>query len=73
MHHEGDLLALGPAGLNIWRSALAGRPNTSFVLIPDLNHFLIPGSGPSTPAEYDVAGHVDASVIAHVANFVSEA
>jgi hypothetical protein len=35
-----------------------------------MNHLLIDGSGPATPAEYSVAGHVDGQLVADLARWV---
>ncbi len=59
------------SNLGIWRAALAGRPAASFVLFPTLDHLFIAGSGPSTPAQYQVPGHVAASVIQRITSFVA--
>jgi len=52
------------------REALAGRANVAFHLFPELNHLFIAGAGPSRPAEYQVAGHVDEAVIRDIAAWV---
>jgi hypothetical protein len=36
-----------------------------------MNHLLIDGSGPATPAEYSVAGHVDERLVADLATWVA--
>lgn len=40
---------------------------------PALNHLLMAGSGPSRPAEYDVAGHVSEELVADLAAWVLSA
>ncbi len=55
---------------NLWKSALAGNPNVTFHSFPSLNHLFLPGQGPSTPAEYAQASHVDAEVIDQIAGWV---
>ena len=49
--------------LERWKTGLAGRPNVTFRLYPADKHLLFPGSGPSTPAEYEPAQHVDPTVV----------
>lgn len=54
-----------------WQSGLADRPGVTVRLYPDDNHLFFPGSGPSTPAEYDASQHVDPRVVADVAEWVA--
>jgi hypothetical protein len=42
------------------------------MLIPNLNHLMMRGSGPANPAEYDTPGHVDVTLIEAVASFVGK-
>ncbi len=53
-----------------WRAALGSRPGASLKLYPDLNHLFMAGEGKSTPAEYEVAGHVAEQVIADIAGWI---
>lgn len=55
----------------LWRAALAGRTDADFRLYPDLNHLFMTGSGKSTPAEYEVAGHVAAQVVTDMASWIA--
>jgi fermentation-respiration switch protein FrsA (DUF1100 family) len=55
-----------------WREGLAGRPGVRIALYPSDNHLFFPGSGPSTPAEYDVLQHVDRTLVDDVAAWVKE-
>lgn len=50
--------------------ALGKKKNVELRLHETLNHLFVPGEGPSTPAEYDRAGHVDVRVIDDVARFI---
>jgi dienelactone hydrolase len=59
-----------PSEFALWKKALAGHKNAEFRMYPDLNHLFIPGSGPSTPAEYMKPGHVAGAVVADVATWV---
>jgi uncharacterized protein len=50
-----------------WRTALTGHPEVTIRVYPDDNHLFFPGSGPSSPAEYEPAQHVDPAVISGIA------
>jgi dienelactone hydrolase len=56
---------------DLYREALAGRPDARFAFYPDLSHLFAPGTGTSTPAEYMQPGHVDGRVIADIVAFVN--
>ena len=53
-----------------WQRGLSAKKTVTFLRLPALNHLFIAGTGPATPAEYDVAGHVDESAVAAIATFV---
>jgi dienelactone hydrolase len=53
-----------------WKAALADKANAVLKLYPDLNHLMISGQGPSTPAEYQVEGHVAPEVVQDIADWV---
>lgn len=55
-----------------WKKSLGGRPNVVLKNYPKLNHLFIEGVGLSTPAEYNIAGHVAAEVITDVADWISK-
>ena len=55
---------------NLWKSALAGRKNVSFRSYPALNHLFVAVEGKSSPAEYEVPGHVSEDVIADIAKWI---
>jgi hypothetical protein len=38
---------------------------------PALNHLFIAGSGPATPAEYSLPGHVHESVVDDIARWIA--
>ena len=38
---------------------------------PSDNHLFFPGSGPSSPAEYEPAQHMDPAVVADVAQWLT--
>ncbi|MRR30889.1 hypothetical protein EG834_11325, partial [bacterium] len=53
-----------------WQTALSGRQKVTLKSYPALNHLFIAGQGPSLPAEYQLAGHVDAAVIDDIASWI---
>jgi dienelactone hydrolase len=56
--------------LSLWRAALGGRPDVTIQVCPADNHLFFPGSGPSTPEEYEPAQHVDPQVIAGITDWL---
>ena len=52
--------------------AFAGLPDVTIRVFPADNHLFFPGSGPSEPAEYEPAQHVDDAVIADVAQWIHQ-
>lgn len=54
----------------VWEERLQGRDNARLKLLENLNHLFVAGEGRSTPAEYQQAGHVDAAVIALIADWI---
>ena len=53
--------------LSRWQAALDGRPDVTIRVYPADNHLFFPGEGPSSPAEYEPAQHVDPAVVAGIA------
>jgi alpha-beta hydrolase superfamily lysophospholipase len=53
-----------------WKAALGSRSDVTFRSYPALNHLLVAGIGPSTPAEYQLQGYVAEDVIRDVANWI---
>ena len=53
-----------------WRAALDGKADVTFHTYPALNHFFLPGTGKSVPAEYDTLGHVPVDVISDIASWI---
>ena len=56
--------------LSRWKAALDGRPDITIRVYPADNHFFFPGSGPSSPAEYEPAQHMDPAVVADIAGWL---
>lgn len=56
-----------------WRSGLAHRPGVTFHVHEAGNHLFFPGSGPSTPAEYEAPQHLDPAVVDLVAGWLRSA
>jgi hypothetical protein len=61
-----------PSELQGWERALAGRPNVAFKTYPSMDHLLLDGSGPATPTEYSVPGHVDPQLVAYIAAWIRQ-
>lgn len=61
-----------PSELAGWRTELAGRPGVTFREYPSLNHLLIAGEGPSSPAEYAVPGHVAPELVTDLAAWIRD-
>ena len=57
--------------LGRWKDGLAGRPDVTMRVYPSDNHLFFPGSGPSTPAEYEPAQHMDPAVVADIAQWLA--
>ena len=55
-----------------WRTGLAGHPDVTIRVFPADNHLFFSGAGPSEPAEYEPAQHVDDAVIADVAQWIHQ-
>ncbi len=56
--------------LAIWQRALDGRPDVTIRVYPADNHLFFPGSGPSTPAEYEPVQHMDPQVVSDLADWL---
>jgi dienelactone hydrolase len=57
--------------LSRWRAALGGRPGVTIRVFAADNHLFFPGSGPSSPAEYEPAQHVDPEVVTAIAGWLA--
>ncbi len=53
-----------------WQARLAAGPNVTIRVYPPHNHLFTPGSGPSSPEEYEPAQHVDGQVIGDIASWI---
>ena len=56
-----------------WQAGLAGRPDVTIRVYDADNHLFVPGSGPSSPAEYESAQHMDPVVITDIAAWLASA
>jgi pimeloyl-ACP methyl ester carboxylesterase len=54
-----------------WRLALAGDARATLKVYPELDHRLVAGEGPSTPAQYRIPAHVDVRVIDDMASWIA--
>ena len=57
--------------LSRWRAALGTRPDVTIRVYDADNHLFFTGSGPSTPAEYEPAQHMDPAVVADIAAWLA--
>ena len=57
--------------LSRWQAALDGRPDVTIRVYPADNHLFFPGEGPSSPAEYEPAQHVDPAVVGGIAAWLT--
>ena len=54
-----------------WRTGLAGKPAVTVRVHAADNHLFFPGTGRSTPADYDPPQHVDPVVVADIAGWLT--
>ncbi|HXP21191.1 MAG TPA: alpha/beta fold hydrolase [Streptosporangiaceae bacterium] len=54
-----------------WKAGLADRPDVTIRVYDADNHLFFTGSGPSSPAEYEPAQHVDPAVVADIAGWLT--
>jgi dienelactone hydrolase len=54
-----------------WQAGLARCPDVTIHVYDADNHLFFTGSGPSAPAEYEPAQHVDPAVVADIAAWVT--
>jgi dienelactone hydrolase len=65
-----DYQVIASKDYEIWKGALADKPNVTFKIFPELNHLLIEGEGLSKPEEYAIEGHVSEEVVNTVAQWI---
>jgi uncharacterized protein len=56
-----------------WKAGLSGRPDVTTHVYEADNHLFVPGSGPSSPTEYEQADHVDPAVVTDIADWLASA
>jgi dienelactone hydrolase len=56
--------------LSLWKAGLADRAGVTIRTYDADNYFFFPGSGPSTPAEYEPVQHMDPAVITDIAGWL---
>lgn len=61
---------VGTADLNGWKQALEKKSTITFKTYPTLNHLFMPGTGPSSDAEYLKPKHVLEAVIEDIAGWI---
>ena len=57
--------------LALWQSTLSLRADVDIRVYPSDNHMFFPGNGPSTPAEYESAQHLDGAVVGDIADWLA--
>ncbi|HEX5549038.1 MAG TPA: alpha/beta fold hydrolase [Ktedonobacterales bacterium] len=57
--------------LSRWQAGVGHRPDVTIRVYDADNHLFFPGAGPSTPAEYEAAQHVDPAVVADIAGWLA--
>jgi len=57
--------------LSRWQAALGDRADVTIRVYDADNHLFFPGSGPSTPEEYEPAQHMDPQVIEGIASWLT--
>lgn len=56
----------------LWKKGLEDKDNVVFKTYKDLNHLFMPGTGKSTPQEYNNPSHVAFEVIKDIINFIRD-
>jgi dienelactone hydrolase len=54
-----------------WKTGLAHSPGVTITIYDPDNHLFFPGAGPSAPAEYEPAQHMDPAVVADIASWLT--
>ena len=68
--HGGRDYQVTRADYALWKQRLGGRKNVTIKLYEALNHLMVAGQGPSGPADYQHAGHVDETVIGDIVSWI---
>jgi dienelactone hydrolase len=68
--HGGRDYQVPRSDAEIWKAKLTEMPNAEVRVFESLNHLMIAGKGPSTPAEYQEEGHVDEVLIDTLAQWI---
>ncbi|HEY3749203.1 MAG TPA: alpha/beta hydrolase [Pseudonocardiaceae bacterium] len=61
-----------PHDLVNWQVGLAHRPDVTIRVFDADNHLFFPGTGPSSPEEYEAAQHMDPEVVADIAKWLMD-
>ena len=61
---------VGMADLAGWKRTLEKKPTVTFTVYPGLNHLFMPGTGPSSDAEYLKPNHVPANVVQDIGAWI---
>jgi hypothetical protein len=59
-----------PSNFQAWSDALSNNKNVTLRTYPDMDHFLMQGTGASKPTDYARLGHVSAEVVESIATWV---
>jgi len=54
-----------------WKTGLTHRPDVTIRVYDADNHLFFPGTGPSAPAEYELAQHLDPAVVTDIATWLT--
>jgi uncharacterized protein len=68
---ERDYQATIADDLARWQTRLRAHPNVTVRTYPADNHFFLPGSGPSTPAELAAPQHVDPQLVSDINDWIA--
>ena len=68
--HGGRDIQVTDDDWRVWQTAFDGNANATLKAYPALSHLGIAGTGPGSPADYQTAGHVDASLIEDIAQWI---
>jgi dienelactone hydrolase len=68
---ERDYQATITDDLARWQTGLRAHPNVTVRTYPADNHFFLPGSGPSNPAELAAPQHVDPQLVSEINDWIT--